>query len=114
MTEGSTLVVLRGKKVEIISLDLDGTLVIDVPDDEEVTIRDVVVKNKGWSRVKDDGSKSKSEVVKMRGYRVDRKEAFTIRSAEDLADTSANTPPGLRDAAERTAYDCFSPSCTCM
>lgn len=67
----STLVV-RGSGVVIESLKLDGTLVIDYRNGEQVTIRDKEVVNDGWVRVKDEDSAE--ETIKMRGYRIVRKE----------------------------------------
>ena len=67
----STLFV-RGSGVVIESLKLDGTLIIDYKDGQEVIIRDKVVRNDGWVRVRDE--ESEDEVIKMRGYRIERKE----------------------------------------
>ena len=67
----STLFV-RGSGVIIESLDLDGALIIDHRGGEEVIIRDKVVRNDGWVRVRDETSAD--EVVKMRGYRIEQKE----------------------------------------
>ena len=65
----STLVV-RGPGVTIESLDLDGTLIIDVDRGEEAIVRDLVVTNAGWRRIKDESSED--EIIRMRGYRMDR------------------------------------------
>jgi hypothetical protein len=65
----STLI-LRGSGVVIESLDLDGCLVIDYRNGEKVVITDKVVQNAGWVKVKD--AKSKDEIIRMRGYHIER------------------------------------------
>ncbi|KAL3932608.1 MAG: hypothetical protein SGARI_003920, partial [Bacillariaceae sp.] len=76
----STLVV-RGSGVTIESLDLDGCLVVDVDKDETAVVRDLQVKNKGWIQtpVKD----SKDEVIRVRGFIVDRKDARYVEVHAD-------------------------------
>jgi len=54
------------------SLDLDGALIIDYKDGQEVIIRNKVVKNSGWALVKDENSED--EIIKMRGYHIERYE----------------------------------------
>lgn len=76
ITARSTLFV-RGSGVVIESLDLDGALIIDYKDGENVVIKDKVVKNEGWVRVRDENSSD--EIVKMRGYRIDQKEAELMK-----------------------------------
>ena len=75
ISKRSTLVV-RGPGVIIESLDLDGTLIIDVERGEEAIVRDLVVKNDGWVKVHD--GHSEDEVTRMRGYYLHRKDARTI------------------------------------
>ena len=94
----STLVV-RGKNVDIYSLDLDGTLIIDVPNDDCLEIRDLVVKNEGWVRVKVDEASTDNEIIKMRGYRIEKQEGLTIRTASDMKDTTPNSPPKFAAAS---------------
>jgi UDP-sugar pyrophosphorylase len=77
----STLVV-RGNKVTIRELDLDGALVVDVPDGEECIIDGLTVKNDGWVRVPDEGKDM--EVIKMRGYRIERKGQMVVRAQESV------------------------------
>lgn len=67
----STLIV-RGSGVKIESLKLDGTLIVDYPDGEDITVRDLVVENEGWVRIVDDSSED--EVIKMRGYKIEKRE----------------------------------------
>jgi len=76
----STLFV-RGSGVVIESLDLDGALIIDYKDGEEVVIKDKVVRNDGWVRVADESSKD--EVVKMRGYRIVQKGGEYMKKEEN-------------------------------
>lgn len=71
----STLIV-RGSGVVIESLDLDGALVIDHKSGDKVLIRDKVVKNAGWVRVRDEDSTD--EIIKMRGYHIEKKETETL------------------------------------
>uniref|UniRef100_A0A7S3L767 UTP--glucose-1-phosphate uridylyltransferase n=1 Tax=Amphora coffeiformis TaxID=265554 RepID=A0A7S3L767_9STRA len=72
----STLVV-RGEKVVIKSIDLDGALIIDVKDGKECIVEGVVVENEGWTRARD--TDSDKEIIKMRGYHVERKDQTLIR-----------------------------------
>jgi UDP-sugar pyrophosphorylase len=74
----STLIV-KGSGVTIKQLDLDGALVIECAEGKTLTVdRSDPIKNAGWVRVKDD--ESTNEVIKMRGYRLERKEAETIEA----------------------------------
>ena len=75
----STLFV-RGSGVVIESLILDGALIIDYKKGEKVLVKDKVVTNLGWVRVRDE--RSTDEVIKMRGYRLDQKEAELMGSDE--------------------------------
>jgi hypothetical protein len=75
----STLFV-RGSGVVIESLILDGALIIDYKKGEKVTVKDKVITNQGWVRVRDE--RSSDEVIRMRGYRLDRKEAELMTSDE--------------------------------
>lgn len=68
----STLFV-RGSGVVIESLDLDGTLIIDYNDGKEVIVKNKVVQNAGWVRIRDETSKD--EIIKMRGYYIEQREA---------------------------------------
>lgn len=77
----STLFV-RGSGVVIESLDLDGALIIDYKKGEKVVIKDKVVRNAGWVKVRDESSSD--EIIKMRGYRVEQKEAELMVSDKDF------------------------------
>lgn len=75
ISSSSTLIV-RGKNVVIKSLKLDGCLIVDVRDDREFVVENLTVQNEGWVIKKDDFSTN--EVVKMRGYVIDRRGARRI------------------------------------
>jgi UDP-sugar pyrophosphorylase len=109
----STLVV-RGEGVTIESLDLDGCLIVDVDKGETAVIRDLVVKNAGWVQtpVKD----SDEEVVRMRGFVIDRKDARTIEiHTKDTSDkregngkasvSNKNIPPDDSSITNDANYD---------
>lgn len=72
----STLIV-SGAGVTIEQLDLDGALVIECAEGKNLTVnRSEPVKNAGWIRIKDE--ESTDEIIKMRGYRLERKETDHI------------------------------------
>jgi len=72
----STLIV-RGSGVVIEKLDLDGALIIECPEGKSLVVnRSEPIKNDGWVRVKVESSED--EVIKMRGYRIERKETERI------------------------------------
>jgi len=75
ITSRSTLVV-KGSGVVIESLQLDGCLVVDADPGEHITIKHKVVKNDGWVQVP--VSDSETEVVRMRGFIIDRKETERV------------------------------------
>merc|ERR1712032_1374238 len=77
ITSRSTLVV-KGAGVVIESLELDGCLVVEADPGETVTIKDLVVKNEGWVQVPVDDSET--EIVRMRGFVIDRKEAEKVEA----------------------------------
>jgi len=90
----STLVV-RGPGITIESLDLDGALVIDVDRGEEAIVRDLVVKNDGWRMVRT-SNEDVDEVIAMRGFDIDRKDARYIEvraenPKEDDDDSAADS-----------------------
>lgn len=72
--------IVRGSGVVIESLDLDGALVIEGKHGKSLTIADVVVKNDGWVVTPDD---SDDEVIKMRGYNIDRLDEERIETPVD-------------------------------
>mmetsp|Transcript_25691 Transcript_25691/g.28834 ORF Transcript_25691/g.28834 Transcript_25691/m.28834 type:complete len:626 (-) Transcript_25691:273-2150(-) len=77
ITSRSTLVV-KGSGVVIESLELDGCLVVDADPGERVTIKDLVVKNEGWVQVPI--SDSERDIVRMRGFIIDRKETERVEA----------------------------------
>jgi len=80
ISAGSSLVV-NGNGVVIESLELDGALVIECEDGVSGVIKDLVVKNKGWQKVEEEGSDM--EVIRMRGYRLEKTETKTILFKKD-------------------------------
>ena len=72
ISKRSTLIV-RGEDVVIESLELDGALIIDGgKNGEPITINDKVVTNDGWIFEKDESNDD--EIIKMRGYHIERKD----------------------------------------
>lgn len=63
---GRSSLVLSGDGLVIESLNLDGALVVECEKGASGIIRNFTVKNKGWAKVADNGSKD--EVIQMRGY----------------------------------------------
>lgn len=73
----SSTLVIRGSGVVVERLDLDGAMIIDCDEGKTLTIdRAEPVKNKGWVRVPDESSEN--EIIKMRGYRIERKETERV------------------------------------
>lgn len=60
--------VLKGDKVEIKDLDLDGALVVLVSDEAELTIDGLKVENKGWTLEEIPEGEEVPETVSIRGY----------------------------------------------
>jgi len=99
ISANSTLI-LQGENVTIKSLDLDGTLIVSVPNHLEVTIEDLEVKNDGWAKVEIDDDEAK-EILKMRGYKLERKAETVIRKQRDV-----EVAAGREDAKRWDASDC--------
>lgn len=76
----STLVV-KGSDIVIESLQLDGCLVVEAGPGEKITIKDKVVKNKGWNQIP--VSDSEAEIVRMRGFIIDRAETERVEAKND-------------------------------
>jgi UDP-sugar pyrophosphorylase len=93
----STLVV-RGAGVSIESLELDGCLVVDVDKGESMMLKDLTVNNAGWVQkpVKD----SKDEVIQMRGFFIDRKDARYVEVHADPAKKKSDKPDDSSITAE--------------
>jgi len=77
----SSSLVVNGADVVIESLTLDGALVINAEEGAKGVIRDLVVKNKGWVKVADESNDS--EIIRMRGYRLEKIETQTITLKKD-------------------------------
>jgi UDP-sugar pyrophosphorylase len=102
----STLVV-RGPGVIIESLDLDGTLVIDVDRGEEAIVRDLVVVNDGWVQVPD--IDNPDEKIKMRGFKIDRRDSRYIEvksKTADLQDEDDISEDGSEYVIEEQNFAC--------
>lgn len=84
--------VIKGSGVVIESLDLDGALIIECEEGATGIIKDFVVKNKGWVRVTDESSTS-SEVIKMRGYRLEKVETSKVLFKKDGTIEGDYPPP---------------------
>lgn len=91
---GRSSLVLKGEGLTIESLDLDGALIIECEAGATGVIRNLVVKNEGWVKVHvgDDGECS--EVIKMRGYRMDKIETRTIVFKKDGTIEGDYSPEG--------------------
>ena len=77
----STLVV-KGAGIVIESLELDGCLVVEADPGETVTIKDLVVKNDGWVQVPVEDSET--EIVRMRGFVIDRMDCEKVEARSFL------------------------------
>ena len=93
ITSRSTLVV-NGPGAIIESLELDGCLIVDAGPGETVTIKDLVVKNEGWVQVPVEDSEK--EIVRMRGFVIDRKETERVGS---------NGTTSVKDISDDTSID---------
>ena len=72
----SSLVVSGPGQVVIESLDLDGALVIECPEGDTITVKDLEVKNEGWSRIP--AVADSPEYIRMRGYQLVKKETAKL------------------------------------
>jgi UDP-sugar pyrophosphorylase len=72
----SSLIVSGPGKVVIESLDLDGALVIECPENETITVKDLKVTNDGWAF--ESASADSPEYIRMRGYQLVKKETSTL------------------------------------
>lgn len=78
---GRSSLVLKGEGLVIESLELDGALIVECEDGASGVIRNLIVKNKGWMKVSDE--KSANEIIKMRGYHINKFETRTIVFKKD-------------------------------
>jgi UDP-sugar pyrophosphorylase len=72
----SALIVSGPGNVVIESLDLDGALVIECPEGETITVKDLKVTNAGW--VRESANADSPEYIRMRGYRLVKKETSML------------------------------------
>ena len=115
ISANSSLVV-SGSGVTIESLDLDGALVIECEEGATGVIRNLVVKNKGWTKVADESSAD--ETIKMRGYHLKKDETRTIVFKKDGTiegdydpNTSADAPEAPKEKViERGTKDLDKPT----
>jgi len=73
---GRSSLVLKGEGLIIESLVLDGALVIECEEGATGVIRNLSVQNKGWVKVSDEDSSN--EIIKMRGYYINKLETRKI------------------------------------
>lgn len=90
--------VVSGSGVTIESLDLDGALVIECEEGATGAIRNLVVKNKGWTKVADESSAD--ETIKMRGYHLKKEETRTIVFKKDGSIEGDYDPSTAAEAPE--------------
>ena len=102
ITSRSTLVV-KGSGVVIESLELDGCLVVEADPGETVTIKDLVVKNDGWVQVP--VSDSETEIVRMRGFIIDRKETERVEARGNTS--GKNDTPDDSSIDDSIPYEVF-------
>jgi len=79
ITTKSSLV-LDGTGINVESLDLDGALVVKAAPGVKVTLKDLVVKNKGWTLEELEGEEP--EHVAIRGYTMNKEETLEISLTE--------------------------------
>ena len=78
---GRSSLVVSGDGLVIESLNLDGALVVECEEGATGVIRDFSVTNKGWVKVADE--ESKDEVIRMRGYHMNKLETEKIVFKQD-------------------------------
>jgi hypothetical protein len=76
ISKKSSLVIKGSADLVIESMTLDGALVIECEEGSKCILRDVVVKNDGWVRIA--ANSSRSEVIAMRGYTLEKNDTKTI------------------------------------
>ncbi|KAK7282682.1 hypothetical protein RIF29_11654 [Crotalaria pallida] len=81
ISQGSTLAI-KGKKIFIENLSLDGALIIDAVDDAEVNVGGLV-QNRGWSLENVDYKDTKEpEVLRIRGFKFNKVEQKEVKYSE--------------------------------
>jgi len=71
---GSSSLVVSGSGLIIESLKLDGALIIECEEGATATIQNIVVNNKGWKKVAVTDDECTDEIIRIRGYRLQRDE----------------------------------------
>ena len=107
----STLLV-RGENVIINNVDLSGALVIDVKDDQECVIDGLEVQNEGWVRVKD--TDSPKEIIKMRGYRILRKNQILVKGDGKNREEDITMIESMKSFDDTDPNGCRNPECTIL
>lgn len=103
---GKSSLVLSGEGLVIESLDLDGALVVDCEEGATGVIRNLTVENKGWVKVLDEASKN--EVIRMRGYHINKLETEKIVFKKD-GSIEGNYPPDIKTVKTQSSAPKESP-----
>jgi UDP-sugar pyrophosphorylase len=74
--------VIKSSGVVIESLNLDGALVVECEEGASGVVRDLAIKNQGWSKVVDESSDA-PEYIRIRGYRIEKNETTHIIFKKD-------------------------------
>jgi len=120
--------VVEGGNVVIKSLDLDGALVIKCEEGAPVgTIDGLVINNLGWVFEKEEEEETTDEVIRMRGYRLNKIETCTIIFKQDgtveglpkkiqppVVSASTKPPEDLTRPSSATAADTTTCGCILM
>jgi UDP-sugar pyrophosphorylase len=80
---GTSSLVVKGEGLTIESLDLDGALVIECEPGATGIIRNLVVRNEGWVKVPVSEDAEVDEVIRMRGYFMNKIETRRIVFKKD-------------------------------
>jgi len=99
ISKRSSLVIKGSGDLVIESLTLDGALIIECEEGSIGCLRDIVVSNAGWRRVAAD--LSTSEVIAMRGYKMEKQETTTIVVKKD-GSIEGYSPPLLEHVVDVT------------
>jgi hypothetical protein len=78
ISQTSTLLVQGEGHVIFESLKLDGALIIHAPKGSTVTVKGLVVSNKGWVKQCNGDGEAVEELYRIRGYDLDKREQCTF------------------------------------
>jgi len=112
---GRSSLVLSGDGLVIESLNLDGALLVKCEEGASGVIRELSVTNKGWVKVSDEDSKD--EIIRMRGYHLNKIETESIVFKRDGSIEGNYPTPDLSKEApdEKADSDTFcGGACTVM